>query len=69
MSEMIELKAEKGNKEVSFVLMFDGKKVRRGSDENLIGFEEGMTLSERQEAHDKDIAVLNSALEKNQSRA
>lgn len=63
-SEMIELKAEKGNKEVSFVLMFDGKKVRRGSDENLIGFEEGMTLSERQEAHDKDIAVLNSALEK-----
>ncbi|MEW8548780.1 MAG: hypothetical protein AB2693_35215, partial [Candidatus Thiodiazotropha sp.] len=61
---MIDLKAEKGSKEVSYVLMVDGKKVRRGSDGNLLGVEKNTTLKERQEEHEREIQQLNGALDK-----
>ena len=40
--------------------MFDGKKVKRGTDVDLLGFEKGMTLSQRQQKRDNDIAIIDA---------
>ena len=45
MEEMIEFKAKRNEESKSYVLMFAGKKVKRGTDVDLLGFEKGMTLS------------------------
>jgi hypothetical protein len=36
---MIELKAQHSSPQTSYVLMFDGKKVRKGGDVDLLGFD------------------------------
>jgi hypothetical protein len=40
---MIELKIQHPSPQTSYVLMFDGKKVLKGGDVELLGFEEGQT--------------------------
>jgi hypothetical protein len=45
---MIDSKSQRDTDETSYVLMFDGKRVRRGGDVDLLGFENGPTLSERE---------------------
>lgn len=44
---MIQLKAEKDDKDKSYVLMLDGKKINRGTDVDLLGFENNKTLQEK----------------------
>ena len=41
---LIELKIQHPSPQTSYVLMFDGKKVLKGGDVELLGFEEGQTL-------------------------
>lgn len=49
---MIKLKSKGTTPEKSFIIMFDGKKVKRGGDVDLLGFEDGPSLNERQNEHD-----------------
>ena len=60
---MIEMKAEKDPSDVSYVLMFDGKKIKRGADADLLGFEQGETLKQRKEKHAIELKILNETLE------
>ena len=50
LEEVMQLKATKDDKRSSYVLMFDGKKVKGGGDVDLLGHEDSnsMTLQERQ---------------------
>ncbi|VDI69548.1 Hypothetical predicted protein [Mytilus galloprovincialis] len=60
MEKMIEYKAIRNMDSKTFVLMFDGKKVKRGVDVDLLGFEKDMTLQQSQEVRDQDIEALRS---------
>ena len=57
---MIELKSEK-DYENSFVLMFDGKKIRKGTDVDLLGFEDGESLADKKTEHENDCELLAQA--------
>ena len=41
MQEIIEFKAKRSEESKSYVLMFDSKKVKRGTDVDMLGFEIG----------------------------
>jgi hypothetical protein len=43
--------------------MFDGKKVRKGGDVDLLGFEEGQTLEDKKKIHANEIAEISKLLE------
>jgi hypothetical protein len=63
---MIELKATRDrNKEEnkSYVLMFDGKKIKRGSDVNLLGFEKDKSLEEKQKERDRGLELVDKCNE------
>ena len=59
---MIELKAEKSSNDVSYVLMFDGKKIKRGADADLLGFEDGESLKEREAIHRAELEAVDNAM-------
>lgn len=58
MEKMIEYKAIRNEDSKTYVLMFDGKKIKRGADVDLLGFEKGMTLQQRQEVRDQNIEAF-----------
>ena len=58
---MIQLKAE-NYCENSIVLMFDGKKIRRGTDFDLLGFEDWQTLESRKKEHDHACHLISEAI-------
>ncbi|VDI58496.1 Hypothetical predicted protein [Mytilus galloprovincialis] len=43
--------------------MFDGKKVRKGGDVNLLGFEDGQSLHDRKEIHANEIKAISKLVE------
>ena len=59
---MIDLKSNKQAMDTSYVIMFDGKKIRKGGDVDLLGFENGETLSQRKEAHKADMLKITNAI-------
>ena len=63
LTEMIEYKAEKSESQESFVLMLDGKKMKRGADVDLLGCETGETLSERRAQKIEHECVIERACE------
>ena len=54
---MIDLTASKNNDELSYVIMFDGKKIKRGTDMHLLGFE-SLPLKVKQRALEVDMEVI-----------
>ena len=64
LDEVMELKSAKDDELNSYVLMFDGKKVKRGGDVDLLGFEDSdsMTLQERKAEKDMSLNNLNEAV-------
>ena len=63
---MIDLTASKNNTDMSYVIMFDGKKIKRGSDMDLLGFENEPLAVKKQVFHD-DMHVIESTLSALQS--
>ena len=59
---MIELKSESRSNDVSYVLMFDGKKIKRGADADLLGFEDGQSLKEREAIHSAELETVDNAM-------
>ena len=64
LDEVMELKSVKDDGLNSYVIMFDGKKVKRGGDVDLLGFEDSdsMTLQERKAEKDLSLKTLNEAV-------
>lgn len=62
---VIKLKAEKDDGETSYVIMFDGKKVKRGGDVDLLGHEDlkQKPLEKRLEERDKSIKILQQSID------
>ena len=59
--EMIDLSSEKNDEDLSYVLMFDGKKIKRGADMDLLGFEKE-PLKERKAKFDIDCGVIEETI-------
>ena len=59
--EMIDLTARNNAENISYVLMFDGKKIKRGTDIDLLGFE-SEPASERKEKFQQDMVVIQNTL-------
>ena len=59
---MIDLKASQSNEEKSYILMFDGKKVRKGGDVDLLGFEDGASLEDKKREHAQEIEDIALAI-------
>ncbi|XP_045178040.2 uncharacterized protein LOC123538138 [Mercenaria mercenaria] len=62
MEPMIKFKAQKDDKNNSYVLMLDGKKIKRGTDVDLLGFETDKTLKEREDERDRQLKVLDKSI-------
>ncbi|XP_052245773.1 uncharacterized protein LOC127854757 [Dreissena polymorpha] len=60
---MLDLVAKNSKETISYVLMFDGKKIKRGADADLLGFEKE-PLSEKKLKFDSDIAIVSTMLQK-----
>ena len=58
---MIDLTARNNAENISYVLMFDGKKIKRGTDIDLLGFE-SETASETKEKFQQDMVKLQHPL-------
>ena len=63
---MIDLAARKSTNEMSYVLMFDGKKIKRGADLDLLGYEEN-PVSKKRQAFENNLEVIDDTLIKVQS--
>ena len=59
---MINLQAEKEDNDKSYVLMFDGKKVRTGGDLDLLGYEKGPSLHDHETSRGKSVRLIKDAL-------
>ena len=62
LEDMIKLKAEKDKKDKSYVIMFDGKKVRTGGDVDLLGHERGPTVKERKSIRDQGLKLIEESM-------
>ena len=58
---MIDLTARNNAENISYVLMFDGKKIKRGTDIDLLGFE-SEPASKRKEKFLQDMVVIQNHL-------
>ena len=59
---MINFKAKRADPQNSYVLMLDGKKIKRGADVDLFGSETGQTLKQRQDERDKGLNILKETV-------
>lgn len=59
---MIKYKAEREDSNKSFVVMFDGKKVKRGGDVDLLGFEGDKTLKQRLEEKESKEKIVHDSV-------
>ena len=59
---MIDLKSQRNTDETSYVLIFDGKKVREGGDVDVLGFENGPTISERESLIETERKIISDII-------
>jgi len=60
---MIKLNGEKEDGNNSYVLMLDGKKIKRGTDVDLLGFENGRTLKDKIDERDQRLETLQDSID------
>jgi hypothetical protein len=60
--EMIDLKSQRNTDETSYVLIFDGKKVREGGDVDVLGFENGPTIIERESLIETERKIISDII-------
>jgi hypothetical protein len=59
---MIDSKSQRNTDETSYVLIFDGKKVREGGDVDVLGFENGPTISERESLIETERKIISDII-------
>ena len=63
LTDMIKLMAKHNDVKNSYMLMLDGKKMKHGTDVDLLGFENGPTLTDRLHKRDADLSTVRNAVE------
>ena len=59
---MIDLKSQRNTDETSYVLIFDGKKVREGGAVDVLGFENGPTITEGESLIETERKIISDII-------